>query len=89
MQSYHRSNTRYHPPGTSYDVLVPGHAARCRGLLLRPALRALRTMRTETPDCILVAHFPDGTREVGCTGDWERLDGSVYIVPLAELARRS
>lgn len=77
-------DTRNHPRGTTYDVLIPGHAARCRGLLLRPALRALRTFRTETPDCVLVAHLPTGERIVGCTGSWEGLDGSVTLPPLGE-----
>jgi hypothetical protein len=78
------SDTRHHPKDTKYDVLIPGHAARCRGLLLRPALKCLRTFRTETPDCILVAYFPDGSRETGCTGSWEGLDGSVTMPPLGE-----
>jgi hypothetical protein len=72
-------DTKNHPEGTTYDVLVPSHAARVRGASLNGALSSLKSMRQETPDCILVACLPTGQRIVGCTGDWENLDGSVSI----------
>jgi hypothetical protein len=72
-------DTDTHPVDTTYDVLVPGHAARVRERPLAEALTALRTMRSETPECILVAHLPSGERVVGCFGSWENLDGSVTL----------
>lgn len=73
-----RRDTANHPAGTTYDILVPSHAARARGVELPEALKSLRTMRQETPDCILVAHLSNHDRVVGCTGDWESIDGSVH-----------
>lgn len=56
-----------HPKGTVYDVLVPGHAARRRGVTADEALRAERCMHDEGLDlAIIVAHLPDGTRIRGC-----------------------
>jgi hypothetical protein len=72
-------DTANHPVGTTYDVLVPGRAARCRGVPLRWALASLARMRAMTKDCILVGHLPNGERVVGCTGSWEELDGSVTL----------
>lgn len=65
-------NTATHPEGTTYDVLVMGHAARRRGVSLDEAKRALRMMQDEgSEDAIMVAHLPNGERIVGCGGDWE------------------
>ena len=66
-------DTSTHPTGTTYDVSLYGRAARARGVTLTDAIRALRTLRSEDSetDAVLVAHLPDGTRIVGCTGDWE------------------
>jgi hypothetical protein len=70
-------DTANHPAETTYDVLVPACSARARNVKLNQALVELRRMRSENPDCILVAHLPNGVRVVGCSGSWERLDGSV------------
>jgi len=63
--------TELHPVGTTYDVLVPGSAARRRGVPLAAAILAFKTMRNEGADPIVVAHLPNGVRVVGCTGAWD------------------
>ena len=63
-----------HPVGTTYDVLVPAHAARCRRVDAAKALETERYMLAEGLDPIIVAHLPDGSRDVGCLldDDWLR-----------------
>lgn len=55
-----------HPLNTTYDVLVLGHAARCRYVPLTLAKHVYQYMRDEGADPVLVAHLPDGTRITGC-----------------------
>ena len=51
-----------HPPGTTYDTLVPSHAARVRGGTWEQAVHAYRVMTSEGLEPLVVAHLPDGTR---------------------------
>lgn len=65
-------NTATHPEGTTYDVLVMGHAARCRRVDLDDAIRVLTAMHAEgSEEAIMVAYLPNGERIVGCGGAWE------------------
>ncbi|MCK9567495.1 hypothetical protein M0R72_00935 [Candidatus Pacearchaeota archaeon] len=63
-------DTKNHPVGTTYTVLVPAHAARRRDVSLDDAISALQTMESEGLDAVMHATFPDGTRVLGCVGDW-------------------
>lgn len=67
-----QTDVTYHPKGTTYDVLVPSHAARRRVVTLREAIEAYDTMHAEgLENAIVVAHLATGQRYVMDPSSWQ------------------